>query len=281
MAIKNWRPSWFIFLTLFLASVDAAPAATLAVQTIQFGEHRLRADIVQPTPAQSGPRPAMILIHGGGWSAGHRDEFSQFAQLLASRGILAMLIDYRLAGPDARWPAQAVDVASAVWYLRENARRLQIDTQRIGALGGSAGGHLAAWLATTDSINPNGTHSRVDLLISLWGPWDLTLSQPDLRGDARNMIRALLGAAEDKAASPLFSIDRHSAPALLIHGSDDTLVPPSQSRRACNALREAGVECRLLILEGENHSIQKPENAALVLDHIGRFIHEQFFSRPR
>ncbi len=246
------------------------------VSTVQFGPHNLKADIYQTVPAQAGPRPAVLLIHGGGWGAGRRDEFAAFATDIAKQGLVAIGIDYRLSSTGARWPAQADDVENAVWFVRENARRLQIDTNRIAALGGSAGGHLASWLATTDRRNRNGTSSRVNLLISLWGPWDLTLAQKNLRPDARNMILALIGKGDARAPSTLYRIDSKSAPALLIHGSDDTLVPPDQSQRACSALHTAGVACELVILDGENHAISRPQNAAIVRERIARFVIKHF-----
>ncbi|HEY0857017.1 MAG TPA: alpha/beta hydrolase, partial [Albitalea sp.] len=168
----------------------------------------------------------------------------------AQHGMLPVAIDYRLA-PQSHWPAQAEDVEEAVWWLRENAASLGIDPQRVVAVGSSAGGHLAAWLATTNRTSPRGTPSRPDAVVSLAGPWDLAAA--NLHADARGMVATLLGAQPARAASPLWRIDSRSAPALLIHGTKDELIPPDQSTRACAALRAAQVDCDLMLLEGEGH----------------------------
>jgi acetyl esterase/lipase len=166
--------------------------------------------------------------------------------------MLPVSIDYRFV-QTAKWPAQADDVEQAVWWLRENAQALHADPKRIVAIGGSAGGHLAAWLGTTNHVNAKGTPSRVTAVVSLWGPWDLTSA--NVRDDGKNMIAALVGKQGPRAASPIFRIDAQSAPALLIHGTKDDLVPPDQSTRACDALKSAHVECEVMLLEGEGHGL--------------------------
>ncbi|CAG1017446.1 partial Carboxylesterase NlhH, partial [Burkholderiaceae bacterium] len=204
------------------------------------------------SPAAAARRPALLLIHGGGWRAGGRGELAGLARWLAQQGMLPVAIDYRLA-PQSHWPAQAEDVEVAVWWLRENAASLGIDPQRVVAIGSSAGGHLAAWLATTDRTSPRGTPSRADAVVSLAGPWDLAAG--NLHDDAKGMVATLLAGQPARAASPLWRIDARSAPALLIHGTKDELIPPDQSTRACDALRAAQVHCDLMLLEGEGHAL--------------------------
>ncbi|HEX7639255.1 MAG TPA: prolyl oligopeptidase family serine peptidase, partial [Burkholderiaceae bacterium] len=143
------------------------------------------------------------------------------------------------------------DARQAVWWLREHAATLGIDPHRVLALGGSAGALLAGWLGTSDRTDARGTHSRADAVVSLWGPWDLTVVPP--REDARHMVDALLGAWPARSASPIFRIDPRASPTLFIHGTADTLVPPGQSTRACEALRASGVHCEVVLLDGEGH----------------------------
>ena len=246
----------------------------VAVDTVVYGAHGQKADVYVAKAASSpARRTAVLLIHGGGWSAGGRGEFRDLARRLALQGAVAVAIDYRLV-PHARWPEQARDVESAVWWLRENADALWIDRDRVVAVGGSAGGHLAAWLATTNRVNQRGTPSRVNRMVSLWGPWDL--GAPRLREDARNMVAALMAGQAPREASPLFRVDAQSAPALLIHGTLDNLVPPDQSTRACDALRAAQVRCELMLLEGEAHGFTSGNNQrpAEVVGRIQDFIAE-------
>lgn len=224
------------------------------VRTLHYGHQtRHRADIydsASPAEAPGAPRPAVLLIHGGGWRAGGRGELADMARWLAREGMVAVAIDYRLA-PQSQWPAQAEDVEEAVWWLRENASSLGIDPQRVAAIGSSAGAHLAAWLATGNRSSPRGTPSRVKAMVSLAGPWDL--SAANLHDDAKAMVATLLGRQSPRAASPLWRIDAQAAPALLIHGSRDALIPADQSTRACEALRAAQARCELMLLDGEGH----------------------------
>jgi acetyl esterase len=255
-----------------LASLWGQAAEPVTVRTVDYGEANLKADIYEAanSPATRS-RPAILMIHGGGWGAGSRTEFKEFAKWLAQQGMVPILIDYRLTTSGAHWPAQAQDVEQAVWAIRENAEALHVAPDKIVALGGSAGGHLAAWLGTTDHKNARGTSSRANLVISLWGPWDLTVTE--LRTDAKNMIASLMQGENPRQASPYFFIDGHSAPSLLIHGTKDTLVPPDQSIRACAALNAAKARCELLLLEGENHSLAaNPDHPALVASTIKRYI---------
>lgn len=270
-------------LIAFLVALVCAPTFGFGEQVPvrTFTYHRqfdLKADVYQLDGATGVAKPALLMIHGGGWAGGTKQEFKAAAEWFAQQGLVPILIDYRLTTSGARWPAQANDVEHAVWWVRENASVLRIDPARVIALGGSAGGHLAAWLATTDRRNQNGTPSRVNLLVSLWGPWDLSVPPEFLRPDANDMIRSLLGERNPREASPLFNIDRHAPPALLIHGARDELVPPSQSARACNALNAVQVQCELLLLDREAHGMAQKETVVGVTQRISDFI-QRFVQR--
>lgn len=256
-----------------LISIAACSSAenAITVHTIRYGQNNLKADIYeQNNEPQNVRKPAVLLIHGGGWGGGSRTEFKELAKSLAQEGAVSVAIDYRLTSNGAHWPAQARDVEEAVWWIRENAGSLHVDPERVVAIGGSAGGHLAAWLGTTDQRNANGTPSRVNLVVSIWGPWDLTVS--NIRQDAKNMISALIGNQSPQLASPLAYINSQSAPALLIHGTKDDLVPPDQSIRACDALRAANVRCELMLLEGVNHRFTNAEDTTKVVMRVKDFI---------
>ena len=209
------------------------------------------------------PRPAVVLIHGGGMWTGSRADMAGPAGQLAEAGYVALAIDYRLVDAAAgrhRWPAQLDDVQLAVRWVRANAARLGVDPDRLAAYGWSAGGQLAALLGTRDTRDPTlglaALSSRVASVVVLAGDVDLAAyTQPP----ASDEVAALLGGTPDEVlelyrdSSPLSWIDRRSAPFLVVHGTRDRVVPLAQSRRLVTALRRAGIETSYLELADAGH----------------------------
>ena len=216
----------------------------------------------------AGPRPGVILIHGGGWQGGDKGFYTPLGQALAAQGFVAFSINYRLT-PAARYPAQADDAQNAVRWMRAHAATYRLDPARIGALGDSAGGHLAVILGTRD-LDADATHSgHVQCVVDFYGPTDLTVMAPagplnDTQKYALQVMHDLLGATREenpaayRAASPLFDVSPRSAPTLIIHGMDDTLVPPDQSERLADALHAAGVETFLTLIYKQGHGFLNP-----------------------
>jgi dipeptidyl aminopeptidase/acylaminoacyl peptidase len=171
-------------------------------------------------------------------------------------------VDYRLVGASAqsRWPAQLDDVQLAVRWVRAHAEDHGVDAARVGVLGWSAGGQLAALLGTRETRDvtaPLARHSsRVACVVALAPDVDLAAytQPPEL-----HEVIALLGGtplevpAQYRDASPLTWIDRRTSPFLVIHGDADDVVPIAQSRRLVAALRSAGVEVQYLELPGVGH----------------------------
>ncbi len=124
--------------------------AKLDVTYARYGDRTLEMDVYRPKEAW-GELPAIVCIHGGGWAKGGRINHAKVAQALAARGYVAATISYRLSG-EAIFPAQIQDCKAAVRFLRANAKEYGIDPYKIGAIGLSAGGHLAALLATSGEV---------------------------------------------------------------------------------------------------------------------------------
>jgi acetyl esterase/lipase len=223
-------------------------------------------------PNRSGPAvPLVVYIHGGGWSGGDRlsDGYYALAKVrLLAQGIAVASIDYRLA-PKNRFPAQIVDAAYAVRYLRKNAKKMKIDPDRIAAFGTSAGGHLASLLGTVDS--PGGfdvgalkdVSSRVKAVVSIAGPVDLSDSAFPPATDAG--IQAAFGVPGGTAGhpalvqgSPSTYVSPGDAPFLIVHGTQDELVPYSQSVNFARLLQTAGVRAELVTVRGGNHALTMP-----------------------
>ena len=201
-------------------------------------------------------RPALLLIHGGGWRAGERTQLEPLARLAAGRGYVAATVSYRFA-PEHVWPAPRDDVFAALQFLQSNAERYGIDPERIAAGGASAGGHLSLMLALRGSkAEPR---SAVPLAISFFGPTDLRQEPRTELGKACN--EALLGGPiagreqEYRDASPIVHVSSGDGEVVTVHGTADELVPIAQARRLHGALAKAAVPNELHELEGEGHRL--------------------------
>lgn len=222
-------------------------------------------------PAPRARRPAVVAIHGGSWIGGsprlYRLDSENTVVRLARAGLVVVAPEYRLARPgDPSWPAVLAELRDVVRWVRRHAHELEIDPDRIAALGQSAGGQLAALLGTLpDEPRPAGESGRVNAVIDFYGPSDLA-SLVETRHLEHEPVRILLGerAANDPArlreASPIEHVTNDDAPMLLLHGSDDAWVPPQQSARLAAALERAGVRHKLILVEGVRHGFEAQVN---------------------
>ncbi|TWU27579.1 alpha/beta hydrolase [Bythopirellula polymerisocia] len=219
------------------------------------------ADLYLPANSKPGElRPAVVIIHGGGWNGGKRDAKREIniGTNLAIHGYVGMSIDYTLASKTrATWPQNLHDCKTAVRWLRMNAERLQIDPKRIGVIGGSAGGHLAAMVAFTmpedglDPQEPYGEFScQVRCCVDLYG-----ISNVPTYHDVHMLGKSFKEAPElYRAASPVTYVRAESPPTLILHGTKDTTVNLDQSKLLATVLRQAGVEHKLVVIPGAVHS---------------------------
>jgi acetyl esterase/lipase len=228
---------------------------------------RVAMDIVRPKAGPSEKRPAVLLVHGGGFRRGNRQSYLPMAIRLAERGYVAATASYRLA-PRNQFPAAVEDVKAAVRFLRANANKYGIDTDRIGAMGGSAGGHLVLFLGLTPNVaelegaGPNREFSsRVQCVVNYYGPTDFTQSY-DKSVDAAEVLPLFLGGdlAHNRPAhvraSPLNWVTPQAAPTLSIHGTDDTYVAYEHSLWLTERLVAAGVRAELETIPGAGHGFK-------------------------
>ncbi len=268
---------WLLLAGLLAAALAGPPEPDGVERDVVYGrvgDVELKLDLARP-PEGKGPFPAVVMIHGGGWQNGDKKVYIPFLQVYAKGGYVAASINYRLT-PAHRFPAQIEDVKRAVRYLRERAKELKIDPDRIGAMGHSAGGHLSLMLGFTgpadglEGADAGGISSRVKAVVNYFGPADLARegpgvipgNDPEARKKVGDMldglIRDFLGTSDRKdpamaKGSPLTYLTADDPPVLTFHGTEDMLVPVEQARILHDALRKAGVEERLEILEGEGH----------------------------
>ncbi len=257
-------------------SVTAAPATpTPVIAAPQPGASEL--DVTYCTPdgvalkmdlhypaSGEGPWPVVLYVHGGGWVSGDKAAGAGVAdeQGLLEAGFLVAAVNYRLA-PEYKFPAQIEDVKCAVRYLRAHAAAYNLDPERIGAWGGSAGGHLVSLLGVADESAGWETgeylaqSSRVQAVVDLFGPADLA-AEDFLSMRRERKAEVLFGVADlsDPAvaqASPIHHVSADDPPFLIFHGTEDEVVPPSQSQAFYRALRAAGVPVRLVMVENAGH----------------------------
>jgi acetyl esterase/lipase len=230
------------------------------------GDDHLQLNLARPKTG-SGPFPAVLCIHGGGFRAGKRDSYDGLCLKLAGRGYVAATMTYRLA-PKHQFPAAVHDTKAAVRWLRASAKKYNINPDKIGVTGGSAGGHLAQFLAVTANVpqfegsggNPEQS-SSVACVVNVYGPSDFTKSYGK-SVDAHEVLPLWFGGnLETKhdlhiQASPLYWVTPNAAPTLCIHGTEDKYVAHEQAVWLVDKLKAATVEAELLTLEGAGHGFK-------------------------
>ena len=222
----------------------------------------LKMDVYFPwKPA--GPSPVIMFVHGGGWVGGTKTGtpgMSYFLDL-ARRGYTTFSIDYRLA-PTYTFPANIIDVKCAVRHIRAHATEYNIDPDRIGAWGASAGGHLVALLGTSDQSagwdvgQYLDQSSRVNVVVDMYGIHDLTTEYVvgNIRGLDR-MVFAAKGPTDPilAQASPTTYITPDDPPFLILHGDMDPVVPITQSQILHDRLVAGGVSSIFVPVHNAGH----------------------------
>jgi acetyl esterase/lipase len=225
-------------------------------------------DLFQPLFANR-RRPAIVMVHGGGWSGGDKSAYTGLGRYYAGLGYVCASINYRLA-PTHHWPAQIDDTQAAVRWMRKNALVLGLDPSRIGAVGASAGGHLVLFLGETDTLNDfdpalSGYSSRVRAVVDYFGPTDFMQPSewdPNIWTLVLNLIGQIWrpGSAAYMAASPLYSVTPDDAPTVVFHGTADPVVPIAQSQRVVAAFQASAVPVWYWEFPGEGHGFTGPTN---------------------
>lgn len=204
-------------------------------------------------------RPAVVFFFGGGWRSGKPSQFTQHCKYLASRGMVAMTADYRVASRHGTPAVQCVrDGKSALRWVRENAKRLGVDPNRIAAGGGSAGGHIAASTGVLEPYDDKQDNlkisSRPNLLI-LFNP-ALVLA-PVEGGTAANAakMKSLKERAgvEPQTLSPFHHVKAGVPPTIIFHGKADSTVPFWTVDRFTRKMVDTGNACKLVAYEGQGH----------------------------
>lgn len=235
------------------------------LRDIEYGvvdDHSLRLDAY--LPADKEVHPAVVQIHGGGWRGGDKSSFRGQALRYARDGVAAFSLNYRLSGV-APYPAAVEDCVRAIRWIREHAAELSVDPDRLGAQGGSAGGHLSLMMAFMepgeDDLDADGEPLKnwLRCVVSKCGPTDFTADDSMHRQAAA--VAFLGGDREQRPetyaeASPVSYVSPEDPPVLMVHGTADRTVPYSQVTILKGRLEEAGVPVELITIEGGGHGLK-------------------------
>ncbi len=251
--------------SLILLTTAALADTQTDIEYAGVGETSLKLDLHRP---QGENPPLIVYVHGGGWRAGSKEDVP-IADLY-DRGFAIASVNYRLS-TQAVFPAQVHDIKAALRFLRANASRLHINATKIGILGSSAGGHLAALVGVTNGNKELegkvgehlGQSSDVQVIVSYYGASNLetilSQSTPAGRDFRIPALKLLLGDTPDKKpelaklASPVAHLDKKDPPLMLIHGDVDPQMPPQQSQELTKACEDMGLPVALLMLPGSLH----------------------------
>lgn len=235
------------------------------------------------------PVPAMVYIHGGGWRAGSKTRVPGWLMNAVREGWLSVVsVEYRFTDI-APHPAQVNDCMRAIQFVRHNAVDWNIDPQRLGVTGGSAGGHLSLWVALHDNVANADSNdpverqsSRVSCAVSFAGPTDWSLlNELEHKHPA---YRQLLGyepgtpanemdAKAKEDVSPISFVSQEDPPIMQVHGDKDNTVPIKHARNMHEQLNRHGVKTELIIIEGADHGVAGA--APQVTKRAARFVREQ------
>jgi acetyl esterase/lipase len=216
------------------------------------------------------PAPLVLLLHGGSWSGGVRGSLDAELVALARRGYTAATVEYRLTeAPRDVFPAAAADVRCALRVLRARAGDFHIAAGRAAVMGYSAGGHLASLLGVAPDVaelgrgtcDAGGDEVRVQAVVSYAGPQDLRVNAVNegYTREQAELVTNFLGVfpGDDPRlatlASPVAHIGRGAPPFLLLHGTDDPLVPLRHAHEMARTLRSVGTPATVLELAGVGH----------------------------
>ena len=259
----------------------------------------MKMDILKPQSKT--PLPAIVYVTGGGFINANKDNGIQLRMHLAEAGYVVASIEYRVA-PTAAFPQPLEDVKASIRYLRANANKFNIDPDRIGIVGGSAGGYLTAMAGVTsgtttfDKGENLDQSSSVKAAVDLYGLSDLTRIGDDY-SDAVKEAHKSAGATEAlwvngspvfggrdgvladpaaaKAADPMTYVGKNSAPMLLMHGTKDFVVSPSQTDLLFQALRKEGIPSDRYLVEGAAHGgvyWDQAEALSIITDFFNKYL---------
>ncbi len=254
--------NFFIVIFTLLFAFSHLNAQILTVEKSSFvyktvSGANLEMVVYQPNVPNNGIKlPVLVFFFGGGWVNGNPDHFELQAEYFASRGMVVFCPDYRTKSKHGTTPFESVkDANSAIRYLKINGDKLGIDTSKIVAAGGSAGGHLAACTAIIENVN----EETDDLTVSTM-PMALVLFNPVVDTGKRGYGQEKMDGHEFEI-SPVHHITSGVPETLIMHGEDDTTVPYENVVRFKEIMQQQGNRCILVGFKNQKHGFFNYKNS--------------------
>jgi acetyl esterase len=245
-----------IILTCLIGCSSASAQQKILYKQIE--DTKLYMEIYNPESMDSAKKyPVIVFYFGGGWSSGSTSQFEPHAKYFTQRGMVCVLVDYRVKDRQQTTPFESLkDAKSSIRFLRENANKFHIDTSKIVASGGSAGGHLAAATALIDEYNESSDNKLTSCI-----PNALVLYNPVIDNGPGGYGFNKIGEAY-KNFSPLHNIRVGMPPAIIFLGTNDELIPVETAKYFQKAMEKVKSQCVLKLYEGQGHGFFNYKNLA-------------------
>ena len=243
-----------IILTLLIGC--SAAYAQQKILYKQIEDTKLYMEIYNPESMDSAKKyPVIVFFFGGGWSSGSTSQFEPHAKYFTQRGMVCVLVDYRVKDRQQTTPFESLkDAKSSIRFLRENANKFHIDTSKMVAACGSAGGHLAAATALINDYNESLDNKSTSCI-----PNALVLYNPVIDNGPGGYGYNKIGEAY-KNFSPLHNIREGMPPAIIFLGTNDQLIPVETAKYFQKAMEKVKSQCVLKLYEGQVHGFFNYKN---------------------
>jgi len=250
----NRKYTFLILLSCLLECTSAYTQQKILYK--QIGDTKLYMEIYQPESMDSAKKyPVIVFYFGGGWNSGSISQFEPHAKYFTQRGIVCVLVDYRVRDRQQTTPFEALkDAKTSIRFLREQSAKFQIDTAKIVAAGGSAGGQLAAATALIEDYNEYSDNKSISCV-----PNALVLYNPVLDNGPGGYGYNKIGEAY-KNFSPLHNIREGMPPTIIFLGSNDQLIPVETAKYFQKAMEKVKSQCVLKLYDGQGHGFFNYKN---------------------